>query len=407
MGKSGGGSSASSSWLSALKRAFIYSPTKKSQKRITSGGRDHLEHSGGRGDKGQGKRKWAIQRDDTSRELSACQAKTTRATAEAVGKAGSDPIEMAIATTVAAEAAVATARAALEALPLAHKRPFPCMLELRHKPAIIIQTVFRGYLARKALKALRGLVCLQAFIRGHNVRRRAEMTLRCIQALVRMQAHLTDQRRTRLSLEVNSTGHVKRSIKEYLNVQPQDDQKEIKAILLEKNEEYPRAQELSLASSAFSQQIWNRDEDSDEQCMKRKLRDSPRRTSFDQRDYIKTIEIDTYGPSYSGKASSIQLPKRVPIQANTSSPRCPSYMCSTESARARLRSHSNPRQRASTPEKEMMMIPSSRKPPSFPDPEQFSHVKCPSNQEDPRSARAIRWFLDAHLGTRCPLLRFD
>lgn len=143
------------------------------------------------------------------------------------------------------------------------------------------------------------------------------------------------------------------------------------------------------------EKIWSRDEDSAEKWMKRKLRDSPRRTSFDQRDYIKTIEIDTYGP-YSGSVGSIPLPKRMPIQANSSSPRCPrnraeispglvpSYMCSTESARARFQSHSNPRQRASTPEREVM-IPT-RKQLSFPAPEPCARAYCPSNQDSRKSS---------------------
>lgn len=63
-----------------------------------------------------------------------------------------------------------------------------------------IQTAFRGFLARRALKALKGLVRLQALVRGHAVRKQAAITLRCMQALVRVQARVR-ARRVRIALE--------------------------------------------------------------------------------------------------------------------------------------------------------------------------------------------------------------
>lgn len=103
--------------------------------------------------------------------------------------------------------------------------------------------------------------------------------------------------------------------------------------------------------------LWSQDGE----WMTRKQRSSPSRSSFDQRDMIKTIEIDTYR-LYS-VSKDIQ-------HAMLGSPRgsVPHYMSATESTKARIRSQSAPRQRAMTPERDRTRGTKKRLSSPIPDP---------------------------------------
>lgn len=118
-------------------------------------------------------------------------------------------VAVAVATAAAADAAVAAAQAAAAQAAAAmvrltsgptgkngtnNGRALRSASMVEDMAATKIQSVFRSYLARKALCALKGLVKLQALVRGHLVRKQATTTLRCMQALVTVQTRARIQR---------------------------------------------------------------------------------------------------------------------------------------------------------------------------------------------------------------------
>lgn len=111
-------------------------------------------------------------------------------------------IAVAAATAAAADAAVAAAQAAAAVVRLTSTGYSVAYggTDIEEFAAIRIQSAFRGYLARKALCALKALVKLQALVRGNIVRKQAAETLQCMQALVRVQARVR-ARRVRMSEE--------------------------------------------------------------------------------------------------------------------------------------------------------------------------------------------------------------
>ncbi|XP_051142469.1 protein IQ-DOMAIN 18-like isoform X2 [Andrographis paniculata] len=371
MGKNNG-----SSWLNAVRKAFR-SPSKVDGAEEND---DEAEH------KKRVKRKWMFLTKNyplqTTIQHNAAKIRANDQNSKSKQAAALADDTSAIAAAMAtAEAAVATARAAVDIIRLSTATaPYP----LRHRhdqAALVIQTLFRGYLARRALMALKGIVKLQALIRAHIVRKRAKTALQRIESLVRVQTHFCDQRRRRSCEETT----LPRNNKNMKSIQPRISTisgdhgrravEEIQ-ILIQRAKEFSFKQ----TKTTLGQVLFDDDQDqvSDNNYERRGGKNtrksktlcnlqvqSPRTpTSINVHSCSQTEEMSHQSSETPTSCSSIYR-RRISVGESSCPLPRPNYMAATASAMARVRPHSTPRNRQSSPSREQSGH-SSKKRLSFP-----------------------------------------
>ncbi|CAH9122952.1 unnamed protein product [Cuscuta epithymum] len=242
--------------------------------------------------------------------------------------------------------------------------------EVLNLVSIKIQTAFRGYLARKALRALKGLVKLQAIIRGRAVRRQTVATLKRLQSIVSIQSELHAQRCNLVKTTADSQEHQCHDIKIDVNSNKRWDNRifskeEANAMFLSRMDaaiKRDRIKEYWLTHRRSTEQEWKPrikqrywlEQWVDAQLAKRDdlasldadfSASARMRNEFEQRESSPNF-MKQYRPEGTPRRSFHHNRQH---SIGDDSPRVsrsvPTYMAATESAKAKARSLSSPRLR--------------------------------------------------------------
>ncbi|KAK9063212.1 hypothetical protein SSX86_017082 [Deinandra increscens subsp. villosa] len=304
---------------------------------------------------------------------------TSNSYAESID-ANKHAIAVAAATAAVAEAALAAAHAAAEVVRLTasggNRVVYHDGERRRGAAAVRIQSAFRAYLARRALRALKGLVKLQALVRGRIVRKQSADMLRRMQAMARVQARACASRAslsasphssTRSS---NSHTHLKST-----NVKGPFVHERLKGLNWLENwmedtswsskqcrpedERSDKILEVDTWKPRVNPNPGNKSTHNSHSTQSKPWNTSSRHGSREMlplgsmilREAEKTIVTADNTPRIRSPASRPgSSHKRSPFSEYSRSvfgdyPSHPNYMANTESSRAKLRSHSAPRQR--------------------------------------------------------------
>ncbi|XP_043725953.1 protein IQ-DOMAIN 19-like isoform X2 [Telopea speciosissima] len=293
---------------------------------------------------------------------------------------------VAAATAAAADAAVAAAQAAAAVIRLTNAPAPARTIVVEETAAIRIQSAFRSYLAKRALCALRGLVKLQALVRGHLVRKQATATLRCMQALIIVQTRARAQRlrmaeepqpiTQRQSIHRKSSqdirqrqayGEIDRGLEENIKIVEMDigqQRGSSKSRLSYSNNSQERIDPRFSAYYPSNGLNTKQDQIQTSPAPSALIEMSPRACSGHFEEY--SFATAQSSPQYYSAVSKLD-PTRAPFasprheyadSASTDYPFHPHYMANTESSRAKVRSHSAPKQRPESYERQ----PSRRRP---------------------------------------------
>ncbi|XP_027364393.1 protein IQ-DOMAIN 14-like [Abrus precatorius] len=323
------------------------------------------------------KRRWSFRRSSASKEMNLAESSVTTSILHTNADAENDQRKQAV-MAMAVGVAIASAVSPDAMICLT-----PCSNEttsIEEAAAIKIQSVFRSYLARKALCALRGLVKLQALVRGHLVRKQARETLRCMQALVIAQARARAQRSRvasegkankkqspyRITTEDNFFMHMysemERSLEENTKI-VEIDVCESKGNSRDRNSTanhgYRESFEHRFSTYYSSNGSYSKDENYNVSPAPSTLTElSPRACSghFEECSFS-TAQSSPHYYSAVSRVEDSKLPFAFPRPAYTESmsydyPLFPNYMANTESSRAKVRSQSAPKARPDSYERQ-------------------------------------------------------
>jgi hypothetical protein len=276
-------------------------------------------------------------------------------------------------------------------------RPEPSLL-VKNAYAIKIQAAFRGYMARRSFRALKGLVRLQGVVRGHSVKRQTMNAMKYMQLLVRVQTQVQSRRIQMLENRARNDKDDTKLVSSRMSDDWDDSvlTKEEKDVRLHRKIDAMIKRERSMAY-AYSHQLWKNSPKSAQDIRtsgfplwwnwvdRQKNQNqpfrltptrpslSPQPQSSNQNHFRLNNSFDTSTPNSSKStfvtpsrpihtpqpySSSVSRYSRGGGRATQDSPfkdddsltscppfSAPSYMAPTVSAKAKLRANSNPKER--------------------------------------------------------------